>query len=112
MIELGKKYRTRDGREVRIYAVDGVEGDEIHGSAKSSDGNWDSYSWSLDGKYNSPIAGGSDLIEVQPEVWRPIFINLCGESIMSSTTYPTKEAAMAHEPVHPIDAWLDPRSGK
>ena len=25
MIDMSKKYRTRDGREVRIYAVDGAK---------------------------------------------------------------------------------------
>ena len=109
MIGLGKKYRTRDGREVRIYAVDGGGQHPVHGAIKS-EGIWHVYAWRFNGEYTTSDC--ADLIEVQPEVWHPIFINLCGEAIMSSTTYPTKEAAMAHEPVHPIDAWLDPRSGK
>lgn len=112
MIELGKKYRTRDGREVRIYALDGGGDWPIHGAIKCGY-LWTLTSWGAYGlRRNNETMSPADLIEVQPEVWHPIFINLCGEAIMSSTTYPTKEAAMAHEPVHPIDAWLDPRSGK
>jgi hypothetical protein len=34
MIDINKKYRTRDGREVRIYATDG-DGDPLtHGAIK------------------------------------------------------------------------------
>lgn len=112
MIGLGKKYRTRDGREVRIYAVDGGGDEAVHGATKYKDGTWWAYCWNKFGFVDNSGKSKADLIEVQPEVWHPIFINLCGEAIMSSTTYPTKEAAMAHEPVHPIGAWLDPRSGK
>ncbi len=111
MIELGKKYRTRDGREVRIYAVDAKGSEPILCMINEPDvGDWFSRTYPESGRYSGEDC--DDLIEVQPEVWHPIFINLCGEASMSSTTYPTKEAAMAHEPVHPIDAWLDPRSGK
>ena len=111
MIELGKKYRTRDGREVRIYAVEGGESPSVHAAFLNDDG-WEAANWYRDGHWYKDEDHPLDLIEVQPELWHPIFINLCGEAVMSSTTYPTKEAAMAHEPVHPIDAWLDPRSGK
>ena len=32
MIDKSKTYRTRDGREVRIYATDGVGDQAIHGA--------------------------------------------------------------------------------
>lgn len=39
MISKDKKYRTRDGRDVRIYAVDGGCGHTVHG-AYFSRGQW------------------------------------------------------------------------
>lgn len=67
MIQLDKKYRTRNGREVRIYAVDGGRGDEVHG-AFLLDGFWALVSWRKNGAY---LTGSDDtvfdLIEVVPE---------------------------------------------
>lgn len=69
MIELGKKYRTRDGREVRIYAVDGGGIFPVHGSILQGEG-WTCEMWRDDGGYRTSAAESSkfDLIEVRPEV--------------------------------------------
>jgi len=48
MIELGKQYKTRDGREVRIYAVDGGGEYPVHGAIKY-DGGWFSRCWAAKG---------------------------------------------------------------
>ena len=37
MIDKSKTYRTRDGREVRIYATDGERGLRVHGATKDSE---------------------------------------------------------------------------
>jgi len=50
-IEVGKTYKTRDGREVRIYAVDGLRADAIHGAIFEGTIGWYSYSWDSDGSY-------------------------------------------------------------
>ena len=50
-IEVGKTYKTRNGREVRIYAVDGGKRDPIHGAVMKTNGQWVSYSWRADGHY-------------------------------------------------------------
>lgn len=49
-IEVGKTYRTRDGRKVRIYAVDGDSGRPIHG-ATYSHGEWYAACWTNDGRF-------------------------------------------------------------
>jgi len=63
MISKDKKYKTRNGEEVRIYATDG-HSESIHG-AIFYQGQWVSYNWSKNG------AGGyhgRDLIEVKPRI--------------------------------------------
>ena len=47
-ISMDKKYRTRDGREVRIYAVDGYRDYPIHGAIM--DDGWCVHYWSEKGK--------------------------------------------------------------
>lgn len=48
MIDINKKYRTRDGHEIRIYAMDGGLA-PVHGAIKVS-GGWLQHSWHLDGR--------------------------------------------------------------
>ena len=69
MIEMGKKYRTRDGRDVRIYAVDGYGYYPVHGAYLGNDG-WVDCTWTLDGRYDhfDKNEKALDLIEVPHEV--------------------------------------------
>jgi hypothetical protein len=69
MIDINKKYRTRDGREVRIYATDGSEGYRVHGAVKDSKG-WHCMHWKSCGSVCS-IQSSTDLVEVVmlPEYW-------------------------------------------
>tara|TARA_R110000824_G_scaffold125863_1_gene285158 strand:+ start:458 stop:775 length:318 start_codon:yes stop_codon:yes gene_type:complete len=62
-ISKDKKYQTRDGREVRIYAVDGRNGSDVHGAVYSADG-WTPAAWREDGKYWAYKMEEYDLIEV------------------------------------------------
>lgn len=48
-IEVGKFYKTRDGRRARIYAVDGSEFGHIHGAISNS-GGWYSQAWDANGQ--------------------------------------------------------------
>jgi hypothetical protein len=85
MISKDKQYRTRDGREVRIYATDGDgSGSAIHGAIKNFYG-WVATVWNPDGKchWGAGCYGDStpanDLIEVRPRhkrtVWLHVFKN-------------------------------------
>lgn len=69
-IDINKKYRTRDGREVRIYATDGFGAEAIHGAIRSSNGAWLAYTWGSDG--SSVTSNNSNLIEVKPRIKRTV----------------------------------------
>jgi hypothetical protein len=71
-ISMDKQYRTRDGREVRIYAVDGMNHNKVHGAVKLENG-WGITTWRDDGvawdtKY--------DLIEAKPRIQREYWVNV------------------------------------
>lgn len=76
MINKDKVYRTRDGREVRIYAVDGgANGNAIHGAYKGELG-WVSDQWFPDGLYCNGGKHRKDLIEVRPRIVREVWVNV------------------------------------
>lgn len=75
MISKDKQYRTRDGREVRIYATDGGVGEEVHGAIKAYDGEWCSSMWRHSG-WNIYSKPNSDLVEVKPRIKREYWANL------------------------------------
>lgn len=66
VISLDKKYKTRDGQEVRLYAVDGTKDYPVHGAINDKDG-WSPIFWTKSGKvYLSSAETLNDLIEVTP----------------------------------------------
>lgn len=78
MIDINKTYRTRDGREVRIYATDGRGGTAIHGAIKLSSGDWLQESWWSSGQLLTSLQSDSDLIEVRPRHKRTVWLNVYG----------------------------------
>lgn len=90
MIEMGKQYKTRDGREVRIYATDGGGPQSAHG-AYLDDGKWIANTWNAHG-YHRPTGGEStlDLIEVKPKRTLDVWLNMYEYGIFN---YPTKDMA-------------------
>ena len=74
MIDINKKYRTRIGDEVRIYALDGGDIYPVHGAFKDL-GGWVSCSWARDGS-KTILEGPFDLIEVKPRIKRTMWVNL------------------------------------
>jgi hypothetical protein len=80
VIDPKKNYRTRDGREVRIYAVDG--GDEfcVHG-AILIDGIWCQRSWPISGIIGFKCKSDADLIEVKPRIKREVWVNVYPDRI-------------------------------
>ena len=76
MIDKNKQYRTRDGREVRIYATDGGESKNgVHGAIKW-DWGWGNTVWYPNGSYLSGLGDPRDLIEVKPRIKREVWLNV------------------------------------
>jgi len=75
MIDINKKYTTRDGREVVIYAVYPEQEYGVHGAIKNDNGFYAYEAWNHAGTYS--VIGDTtarDLIEVQEppkevEIW-------------------------------------------
>lgn len=70
MIDKDKQYKTRDGREVRIYATDGAGVFPVHGAIKHGEG-WSSFTWASNGSsINSTTSKEKpdDLIELKPRI--------------------------------------------
>jgi hypothetical protein len=92
MIDPKKQYRTRDGEEVRIYAVDGDEEMPIHGAILTEHG-WKVNSWGRDGKWCPNSTYGVDLIEVKPRIKREVWVNVYPAWLQSDVMYQSKKAA-------------------
>jgi hypothetical protein len=95
MIDINKQYRTRSGREVRIYATDGgLENCMVHGAMKNKMGYWEMTSWYTKhgGFYDNPDQHPHDLIEVRPRHKRTVWINTYGATV-SGGLYSTRENA-------------------
>jgi hypothetical protein len=75
MIDKNKTYKTRNGREVRIYAVDGAGSHSVHGAVKdTTEGEWHQSRWSEEGW--SDTSQVWDLIEVKPRIKRTVWLNV------------------------------------
>ena len=94
MIDINKKYVTRDGREVRIYATDGIPPYEVHGALKStvSDG-WISYAWSKYGTHHRDAI--LSLIEVRPRHKRTVWLNVYGSGVVPEACSSKERADLA-----------------
>lgn len=89
MISKDKKYRTRDGREVRIYATDGHgETCSVHGAYKDAHDRWILHSWTALGIC---FCKENDLIEVKPRHKRTVWLNVYEAN--AYTTHDTVEDA-------------------
>ena len=96
MIDINKKYRTRDGREVRIYATDGSSRNPIHGSIKDEDG-WIFQVWPKSGRYfeDDDEDYRIDLIEVRPRHKRTVWLNVYGSGIVPEACSSKERADLA-----------------
>jgi hypothetical protein len=78
MIDLDKKYRTRDGREVELYAIKPENGSyPVLGAVKNND-QWDQRCWTLDGLFELFEESPADLIEVKQTHTRTVefYVNI------------------------------------
>jgi hypothetical protein len=95
MISKDKTYRTRDGREVRIYATDGCIGAPVQGAIKIGN-EWHLGHWTKDGiygLYGSSQAHDYGLIEVKPRIKRTVWLAVMGDCCKC---YDTEFAAQAN----------------
>ena len=74
MIELGKQYKTRDGCEARVYAVDAGGSHSVHGAIKRN-GVWVITAWAKEGQW-SMHDSINDLIEATPHIQREVWVNV------------------------------------
>lgn len=95
MIDINKKYRTRDGREVRIYATDGRGGTAIHGAIKISSGDWMQESWWSSGQLLTSLQSDSDLIEGRPRHKRTVWVNVYGSGVVPEACSSKERADLA-----------------
>jgi hypothetical protein len=65
-ISKNKKYKTRSGLKVRIYATDGGGKQPVHGAIGYATIGWSSESWCVDGNYLFGRSSYEDLIEIKP----------------------------------------------
>lgn len=64
MITLDKQYKTRDGREVKLWDI--IDS-RMFGAVLDADNNWRGADWRLNGEpYNMYNSRGGELIEVKP----------------------------------------------
>ena len=81
MIDISKTYRTRDGREVRIYATDGAHG-KVHGAMLTAEG-WEHRTWGDSGRIMLCEQHDYDLIEVRPRIKRTVWLNVYEDNTLS-----------------------------
>jgi hypothetical protein len=72
-VDTTKKYRTREFKEVRIYATDGTGEYCVHGAISEGTGGWRYALWTHNGEFISKITNSlDDLIQISPyyEDWQ------------------------------------------
>ena len=90
MIDITKNYKTKDGKEVRIYSV--ADGGEypVHGAIKQKGGFWHGCwsctSWTDMGFRVEGTTTSSDLVEVKPTRWVNVYEDY-------AVTHPSREKA-------------------
>jgi hypothetical protein len=76
MIDLEKQYRTKGGREVRIYATDGKYPFIVQGAIQDKNGEWEQVNWTKLGNFNLVDGCQNDLVEVKQRIKRTIWLNI------------------------------------
>lgn len=98
MIDPKKQYRTRDGREVRIYDVNCGGDWPIHG-AHYDGGRWSVCAWKKKGRIFDDGECSLDLIEVRLRIQREVWVNVYPEC---SSIYHSKDEADGFSALHRI----------
>ena len=80
MINITKQYRTRNGREVRIYATDGKYPFVVQGAVKTEHGEWEQVSWTNTGNFMLVNGCHKDLVEVPKRIKQTVYLNIYDDS--------------------------------
>ena len=108
IISMDKQYRTRDGRKVRIYAVDGYGDYPIHGAILTNVG-WIEHSWRKDGGgYNRNCA----LIEVKPRIQREVWMNVYADNCYNAFHTRREADEVAYERIACVKVTIDCEEGE
>jgi hypothetical protein len=114
MIDINKKYRTRDGREVRIYATDGGQlKDTVHGAVLEK-GCWWITSWDRNGEWSIDDSRWS-LIEVRPRHKRTVWVTVWRNGYTETSSKPewrNGPLGCGEEPISCIKVELDFEEGE
>jgi len=92
MIAINKKYQTRGGREVRIYATDGKYPFCVQGAVKTEHEEWEQLNWTNEGNFMLVSGCKNDLIEVRPRHKRTVWINVYSKELACITADSKEEA--------------------
>lgn len=95
MITMDKQYTTRDGREVRIYAVDHYGDHPISGAILHETIGWAGATWTESGQCAAVGQSSFDLIEKPKTVKVSFWVNVWPDMI-GNLVHPTKYAADSH----------------
>lgn len=76
-VEMGKQYKTRSGKEVRLYATDCGGVYTVHGPHRSGE-FWAVGSWLSNGESYRGGVHELDLVEVKPRIQREVWLNIYG----------------------------------
>jgi hypothetical protein len=76
LFDPSKPARTRDGREVRIYATDGLYPYVIHGAVKEDGSSWKLRRWLQDGRWSDLEDYSEDLVNIPVRIHREVWLNV------------------------------------
>jgi hypothetical protein len=116
MIDINKQYRTRDGREVRIYATDGRAMYPIHGAILQQHG-WQQSCWAVDGLHSISSSGNhsGDIIEVRPRHKRTVWVTVWSNGYTETSSKPewrNGPLGCGQEPISCVKVELDFEEGE
>ena len=82
MIDKNKKYRTRDGREVRVFMTDSGDWNfPVIAAYRDSEGRWWPLRLTKDGRVSFHLSNHDDLdlVEAKPRIKREVWVNVYPE---------------------------------
>lgn len=94
-----RRFRTRDGREVQIYAVHDSGTHPVHGAVKNG-GRWVSRCWTANGLFWPLGESTEDLIEVKPP--RYVWLNVYPDAVSRHYTCESADEAAVETRTHRI----------